>query len=74
MTKFTDKLAAIQMDHVGNMIDIISKDDAHLFESPDYIVTTIEKAVEYKKFHPNKGFFVYDDSEIEAFLKENDAL
>lgn len=74
MTKFVDKLAAIQMDHIGNMIDIISKDDAHIFEGPDYKVTTIEEAIEYKKAHPNKGFFVYDDSDVEAFLKENNAL
>jgi hypothetical protein len=76
MTKFPNKIVAIQMDHIGNFMDILDIEDAKAFkgEEKDFLVTTIEEAIEYKKSHPNKGFFVYNDPDVEAFLKENNAL
>ena len=76
MTKFPNKIAAIQMDHIGNLIDVLNASSAETFEGEenDCLVTTIEEAIQYKNEHPHKGFFVYNDPEVEKFLKENGAL
>ena len=76
MTKFPNRIAAIQMDHIGNFIDVLDIESAKAFEGEeeDFLVTTIEEAIQYKKEHPHKGFFVYNDPEVEKFLKENGTL
>lgn len=68
--KFYDNfIAVIQKDHIGNIIDIIKKED-------DYVVLPLKEAIIYKKEHPYKNFFIskYTDEKIVDFLKENNCI
>ena len=48
MTKFPNRIAAIQMDHIGNFIDVLDIESAKAFEGEeeDFLVTTIEEAIQ----------------------------
>ncbi len=69
-------IAVIQKDNVGNIIDIIEKQDDCERNPQDYIVMSLKDAVKFKKEHPQKNFFVskYTDDKIVDFLKANDCI
>lgn len=75
--KFYDSfIAVIQKDHIGNIIDIIKKEDDCVRNEDDYIVLPLKEAVIYKKEHPHKNFFIskYTDEKVVNFLKENNCI
>lgn len=75
--KFYDSfIAVIQKDHIGNIIDIIKKEDDCIRNEDDYIVLPLKEAVIYKKEHPHKNFFIskYTDEKVVNFLKENNCI
>lgn len=69
-------IAVIQKDHIGNIIDIIKKEDDCIRNEDDYIVLPLKEAVIYKKEHPHKNFFIskYTDEKVVNFLKENNCI
>lgn len=75
--KFYDSfIAVIQKDRIGNIIDIIKKEDDCVRNEYDYIVLPLKEAVIYKKEHPHKNFFIskYTDEKVVNFLKENNCI
>lgn len=75
--KFYDSfIAVIQKDHIGNIIDIIKKEDDCVRNEDDYIVLPLKEAAIYKKEHPHKNFFIskYTDEKVVNFLKENNCI
>ena len=51
-------IAVIQKDHIGNIIDIIKKEDDCVRNEDDYVVLPLKEAIIYKKEHPYKNFFI----------------
>lgn len=73
---YDDFIAVIQKDHIGNIIDIIKKEDDCVRNEDGYIVLPLKEAVIYKKEHPHKNFFIskYTDEKVVNFLKENNCI
>lgn len=73
---YDDFIAVIQKDHIGNIIDIIKKEDDCARNEDDYVVLPLKEAIIYKKEHPYKNFFIskYTDEKVVDFLKENNCI
>lgn len=73
---YDDFIAVIQKDHIGNIIDIIKKEDDCARNEDDYVVLPLKEAIIYKKEHPYKNFFIskYTDKKVVDFLKENNCI
>ena len=72
MTRFPNFVAVIQKDKIGDIIDIFENDESisSFKNDENYIVTSIEDALSYKKEHPQKNFCIgsYLPKEIVDFL------
>ena len=46
---YDDFIAVIQKDHIGNIIDIIKKEDDCARNEDDYVVLPLKEAIIYRK-------------------------
>lgn len=73
MTKFPNLRAIVQMDHIGNFIDVASKDEAEAAfgeMKEDFKIMTLEEAIEYKKAIQIKDFSYMIIRKLKLFLEK----
>lgn len=75
MTNFPNYRIYFMKDNVGNMNEIW-KTNSVIDDKDDYVVKTIEEAIEFQKENPKKIISITssDPKEIVDYLKNNNAI